>query len=109
MSCSVRGWRRKQKRKKPAKMTNLRRHVMANRTVFNHKIPPSIVHTKAVEMLEQHAEKKGNIIAFSEVRRILAWLYHLDRREAHKFIDDLAKTGLVIIVPYHGLRIVKEA
>jgi hypothetical protein len=70
---------------------------------------PSVVVKKALKLLNKHAIKNGNdIISFKEVRRVWAYLYHLDRWETDQFIDELRALGLIRFFPYHGITTINK-
>ncbi len=65
-----------------------------------------VVYIKAVTLLEKHAIKSGNgLISFPECRRVLSWLYHLDKEEAFVFLGELEAQGMCRIIPYRGVKI----
>jgi hypothetical protein len=67
---------------------------------------PSISHLKAMKLIERHASKRqSGLITFPEVRKILSWLYHLNRSESKQFLMELKFLGLIYYHPYHGIKI----
>jgi hypothetical protein len=70
---------------------------------------PSIVHIKGVDLIGCHAKSRpSGIIPFCEVRKVLAWLYHLDRLESRQFIGELRFFELISYHPYHGIKLLER-
>ena len=70
------------------------------------KDKPSIAHKKAIKYLHKHASKRSSgIIPFPEVFRVLAWLFHFKKTEAHQFITEMNSSDLVEIFAFHGIKI----
>lgn len=60
------------------------------------------VREKVVFALKTRAEKKKNVISFSEVRRVLSW-YHFRKPEREELLYELKEEGIIRIVPFHGI------
>ncbi len=70
---------------------------------------PSVVHKKAVKILNRCKDKTpSGIIRFPEVYHTLSWMLHLNKREARRFIKELENYGLVKVIPFNGIRILRE-
>ena len=70
---------------------------------------PSIVHKKAVKILNRCKDKTpSGIIRFPDVYHTLSWMFHLNKRESRKFIKELENYGFIKIVPFNGIRILRE-
>ncbi len=66
-------------------------------------------HRKARKLIVLHAKKtSGGIYSFSECRRVLAWLFHLDADEVFAFLGEMEEQGLCKIIAYHGIKISSE-
>ena len=67
---------------------------------------PSIVHKKAVKILNRRKNKTpSGIIRLPEVYHTLSWMLHLNKREARKFLRELEGHGLIELIPFNGIRI----
>lgn len=72
----------------------------------NKSQPPGIAYSKALTLLERHAIKSGGgLISFPECRRVLSWLYHLDREEVYLFLAELEEQGMCKVVPFRDVKI----
>ena len=70
---------------------------------------PSVVHKKAVKILNRCKDKTpSGIIRFPEVYHTLSWMLHLNKREARRFIKELENYGFVKVIPFNGIRILRE-
>ena len=69
----------------------------------------SVLHKKALRLLNRHARKtSGGIITFPEARRVLSWLFHLSKSESREFLKELTRAGLIEVKPFHGIRILNK-
>ncbi len=68
--------------------------------------PPGVAYSKALILINKHAIKSsGGLISFAECRRVLSWLYHLNRNEVYLFLAELEEQGLCKVVPFRGVKI----
>lgn len=73
------------------------------------KPQPGIAYAKAVALIGKHAVRdSGGVISYAECRRVLSWLYHLNREEVFVFLGELESRGLCIVIPYRGIRLPPE-
>jgi hypothetical protein len=66
-----------------------------------------VVERKVLSYLSRCPKSRSGIISFKHVFRTLSWLFHLDKDEAWQFLKELRELGLVEIVPYRGIRILR--
>lgn len=68
--------------------------------------PLGIAYSKAITLLKRHAIKSGGgLISFAECRRVMSWLYHLDREEVFIFLAELEAQDLIKVIPFRGVKI----
>jgi hypothetical protein len=53
-------------------------------------------------VIQRRAYKRGEIIPFPEISRILSW-YRIRRTERETFLYDWKEAGLIEVVPFHGI------
>lgn len=62
---------------------------------------------KFLNALETRAFRRGDIISFPEVRRVLSW-YRFRKENLEDLFNEFKRLGLIEIVPYHGIRLLKD-
>ncbi len=71
----------------------------------------SCLHFKALEFLIKKMEKLGlpqkAILPYPDVNLILSSMLHLSKDEVSKVLKELSHLGLVELVNYHGIRIIR--
>lgn len=85
------------------------RNSKCNILFSGYKPRASVVESKAVHSLNKHATKSGgDIISYKECKRVFSWLYHINTDEVFLFLRELEERGLLVQVPGHGVRILKN-
>jgi|GEM_PF-5691458 len=62
---------------------------------------------KILDSLENRAVRRGTIIPFPEVARVLSW-FRFRRRDMHTVLPAMREAGLIEIIPFHGVRLVRK-
>jgi hypothetical protein len=71
------------------------------------------LYQRAFRVICKCAKEKGiskhNILDFSDMTLVLNYELHLKRCESLDVLDELAGAGVLVVVPYRGVRIIKDA
>jgi len=74
--------------------------------------PLPLLSRKAINTIEKHAVRNGviknGIIPFPQVYHTLSTMFHLSKDDSVGVVEELKEAGLLEVVPYHGIRIVKS-
>lgn len=74
-------------------------------TVYNQ---PSVIHKKIASKINEKRYKEGcDIISFKDARLITSHYLRLKKADMHVFFSEMQKLGLIEIVPYHSMRVLK--
>lgn len=85
---------------------------MINIELPAHKSEPlPLLYLKAIDIIEKHAIRKGiiknRIVPFPQIHHTLSTMFHLSKQDSKKVLYELKEAGLLEIVPYHGIRLLK--
>jgi len=85
------------------------RAVAVNKVVTKaHEYEPcGVVQRKVLLYLSRCPKSRTGIISFKHVFKTLSWLFHLDKDEGWQFLRELREEGVIEIVPYRGIRILR--
>jgi len=72
---------------------------------FEEKVYNRLVEDKEIKRILKLKVK--SIISFPLVYRRLGVLYHFSKKESNEILDSLKERGLIEIVKFHGIRIIK--
>lgn len=80
----------------------------ANKSEPDKTLP--LLYRKVIDEIEGRARRKGIIryIPYPEVYHTLSWWFHLNKKEALELFDELKAAGILEVVPFHGIRIIKN-
>ena len=73
--------------------------------MYNNPIANKFDESKFLQVLERH--NTNQIIPFPELFSIFSW-YHINKDEARRVLYDLEKKGVLKIVPFHGIRLLRQ-
>ena len=68
----------------------------------------SVLHTKIIKALDKIDMKRNAIIPFPEVNRVMSWMFHCGRSDRQILISELERLGFVEVVPFHGIKILRQ-
>ena len=69
---------------------------------------PSVIHEKIVSKINEKCYKNGSgIISFKDAGLITSHYLRLKKADMHVFFSEMQRLGLIEIVPYHGVRVLK--
>lgn len=69
-----------------------------------YKIRVSVVHCKAVDLLDRHARKaKTGFIRLNEAYAVLRIHFHLNKKETWQLLKELSELGLIKLARCNGL------
>ena len=58
--------------------------------------------------LDRKTLKRHDLIQFPQANSVLESMYHFDKEAIHQIIWDLEQKGLIKVVPYEGIKILRE-
>lgn len=74
--------------------------------------PLPCLYRKAVFFIEAHAKRKGviknGIVPYPDAYHTLSTMFHLGKDEAIELFEELKGIGILEVVPFHGIRIIKN-
>ncbi len=68
----------------------------------------SVLHKKIIKALDKIDMKRNAIIPFPEVNRVMSWMFHCGRNDRQILISELERLGFVEVVPFHGIKILRQ-
>jgi hypothetical protein len=63
---------------------------------------------KILLALETRGIWRNSILPFPEVKRVLSW-FRLGKETRDELLHDLRERGIIEIIPYHGIKILKKS